>query len=74
MLNFVRNRCVKALKFSRASSQVEIDRGRMVWKVIERPSVVYAAEVCWLGGRSSCRKLESTNMRVGRIFLGEAIQ
>ena len=30
----------------------------------------YAAEVWWTGGRSTCRKLESSQMKMGRRLLG----
>ena len=50
--------------------QVEVDRGRIVWELIGRPSVEHAAEVWWSGGRSVCKKLESAQMRVGRRLLG----
>ena len=30
----------------------------------------YAAEVWWVGGRSACRKLESSQMKMGRRLLG----
>ena len=30
---------------SRVNEQVEVDRGRMLWKLLARPSMKYAAEV-----------------------------
>ena len=50
--------------------QVEVDRGRMVWELLARPSMEYAAEVWWTGGGSACRKLESSQMKMGRRLLG----
>ena len=35
-----------------------------------KPSVEYKADVWWPGGCRACRKLESVQMRVGRIILG----
>ena len=49
---------------SRVNGQVEVDRGWMVWELIGRQSVKYAAEVWWSGGLSTCRRLESAQMRV----------
>ena len=37
---------------SRDNGQVEVDRGRMVWELLVRPSMEYAAEVWRTGGRS----------------------
>ena len=59
----------KVLWMSRVNGQVEVT-GRMVWELIGRLSVEHAAEVCWSGGRSACRKLEVAQVRVGRRFLG----
>ena len=44
---------------SRVNGQVEVDRGRMVWELMGRPSAEHAAEVWWPRGRSACRKLGS---------------
>ena len=30
---------------SRVNGQVEVDRGRMVWKLLAQPNMEYAAEV-----------------------------
>ena len=43
---------------SRVNGLVEVDRGRMLWELLARPSMEYAAEVWWTGGHSACRKLE----------------
>ena len=43
---------------SRVNRLVEVDRGRMVWKLLVRQSMEYVAEVWWTGGHSACRKLE----------------
>ena len=50
--------------------QVEVDRGRMVWELLVRPSIEYAAEAWWIVGRSACRKLKSSQMKMGRRLLG----
>ena len=47
---------------SRVNGQVEVERGRMVWKLLARPCMEYAAKVWWTGGQSACRKLESSPM------------
>ncbi len=39
-------------------------------ELIRRLSVEHAAEEWWSGGHSACRKLESTQMSVGRRLLG----
>ena len=59
---------------SRVNGQVEVDRERMVWELLAEPSMEYAAEVWWSGGRSTCRKLELTQMKMGKILLGQAIE
>ena len=48
----------------------EVDRGRMVWELLTRPSLEHAAEVWLTGGQTACRKLESVQMTVGRSLLG----
>ena len=59
---------------SRVNGQVEVDRGRMLWELLVRPSMEDAAEV-WLTRRlSACRKLELSQTKMGRKLLGEAIQ
>ncbi len=55
---------------SRVNGKVEVGRGRMVWELLARPSMEYAAEVWWTGRRSACRKLESSPMKMGRRLLG----
>ena len=47
------------------NGQVDVDRGRMEWKLVGRPNVEHAAKV-WSGGRSAWKMLESAQMRVGR--------
>ena len=46
---------------SRVNRQVEVDTGRMVWELLARPSMKYAAEVWWTGGRSACRVVTDEN-------------
>ncbi len=38
---------------SRVNRQVKVGRGRMVWELIRRLSVVHTAGVWWSGGRSA---------------------
>ena len=59
---------------SRVNGQVEVDRGRMLWELLVRPSMEDAAEVWLTGRRSACRKLELSQTKMGRKLLGEAIQ
>ena len=40
---------------SKVNGQEEVDRGRMVWELLARPSMEYAAEVWWTGRHSACR-------------------
>ena len=42
---------------------------RWCGKLLARPSVEYAAEVWWTGGCSACRKLESSQIKMGRRLL-----
>ena len=51
---------------SRVNGQVEVDGGRMLWELLVRPSMEYAAEVWLTGRRSACRKLELSQMKMGR--------
>ena len=54
---------------SRMNGQVDVDRGRMEWELLARPSMEYAAEVWWTGVHSACKKLESAQMTVGRRLM-----
>ena len=56
---------------SMVNGQVEVDRGRMVWELLVRPSMEYVAEVWWTVRRRACRKLELSQMKMGRRLLGE---
>ena len=64
----------KMMWMSKVNGQVEIDRGKMLWEVIGRPSVEHVQEVWWSGGCSACRKLESAHMIVGKRLLGQETQ
>ena len=44
-----------------------------MWELLVRPSMEYAAEVWWTGGCSACRKLESSQMKMGKSLLGASI-
>ena len=54
---------------SRVNGQMEVDRGRMVREFLARPSMEYAAEMWWTRGPNACRKLESSQMKMGRRLL-----
>ena len=56
------------------NGQVEVDRRRMMWEFLARPSMEFAAEVWWTGGRSACRKLELSQIKMSRRLLGQAVQ
>ena len=47
----------------------EVDKGRMVWEFLVRPSMEHAAEVWGTGGHSACRKLELSHMKMVRRLL-----
>ena len=70
MVNKVEEWVGKVMCMSRVNRQVEGDRGLMAWALIRKLSVAHAAEVWWSGWCSACSKLESTQMRDGRILLG----
>ena len=53
---------------SRVNGHVEVVRGRMVRELLARPSMEYAAEVWWTGGRRACKRL-SRQMKIGRRLL-----
>ena len=48
---------------STVNGQVEVDRGRMVWKLLARPSKEYA-EMWWTEGRSAYWKFESNGQEI----------
>ncbi len=48
----------------RVNEQVEVNRERMMWELLERPSMV--------GGCDACRKLELAQMRADRRLFGES--
>ena len=54
---------------SRVNGQVKVDRGRIVWELLARPSIDYAAELWCTGGYGACRKLESAQMKMGKRLL-----
>ncbi len=55
---------------SRVNGQVVVDRGRIVWVLLARLSMEYAAEVWLTRGHSACGKLESAQTKMGRRLLG----
>ena len=52
---------------SRVNGQVEVEQEGSVG-ASSRPSMEYAAEVWWIGGHSTCRKLESQMKMVRRLL------
>ena len=74
MVNKAEELVGKVMWMSRVNGQVEVDKGRMVWEFIGRPSGEHAAEVWWSGGCSACRKLESAQMTLVGDCWGKAIQ
>ena len=55
---------------SRVNGQIEVERGRLIWELLARPSLEHAASVWWTGGKVANRKLEAVQERVGRKLLG----
>jgi len=44
-----------------------VERGRLVWELLARPSLEHAAEIWWPGGNAASKKLQD---KVGRQLLG----
>ena len=55
---------------SRVNGQIEVEWGRLVWKLLARPSLEHAASVWWTGGKVASKRLEAVQDRVGRKLLG----
>ena len=55
---------------SRVDGNKEVERGRLIWELLARPTLEHAAEVWGKGGKVLCRKLEVAQDRVGRRLLG----
>ncbi len=51
---------------SRVDGEMEVERGRLIWELLARPSLEHAAEVWWPGSKAMCRKLEAAQEKVGR--------
>ena len=53
---------------SRKDGQIEVERGRLVWELLVRPSLEHAAEihVWWPGEKTTNRNLEAIQDKVGR--------
>ncbi|SMN01538.1 hypothetical protein SPONN_2617 [uncultured Candidatus Thioglobus sp.] len=49
---------------------MEIERGRLVWELLGRPTVEHAGEVWCTGGKTARKKLDSIQGRIGRRLLG----
>ena len=50
----------------RKDGQFEVERGRLIWVLLARPSIERAAEVWWPGGKTANRKLEAVQERISR--------
>ena len=44
---------------SRVNGQIEVERGRLVWELLARPSLEHAASVWWTGGKVASKRLEA---------------
>ena len=55
---------------SRKDGQIEVERGRLVWELLARPSLEHAAEIWWPGGKIANRNLEAVQEKVGKQLLG----
>ena len=55
---------------SRKDGQIEVERGRLVWELLARPSLEHAAEIWWPDGKIANRNLEAVQEKVGKQLLG----
>ena len=55
---------------SRKDGQIEVERGRLVWELLVRPSLEHAAEIWWPGRKIANRNLEAVQEKVGKRLLG----
>ena len=55
---------------SEKDKQIEMGRGRLVRKLLARPSLKHAAEIWWPGGKIANRNLEAVQQKVGKWLLG----
>ena len=55
---------------SRVNGPIEVERGRLVWELLARPSLEHAASVWWTGGKIVSKKLEADQDRVSKKVLG----
>ena len=51
---------------SRNNGQIEVERGRLVWELLARPSLKHTAEIWWPGMKAANKKLESIYDTVGK--------
>ena len=47
------------LAMSRVNREMEVDRGRLIWKLLARPCLEHASEVWQTGGKAACKNLEN---------------
>ena len=55
---------------SRKDGQIEVERGRLVWELLARPSLEYAAEIWWPGGKTANRNPEAVQEKSGQAAVG----
>ena len=55
---------------SKVNGLMEVERGRLVWELLGRPTVEHAGEVWWTGGKGLTKKLDLVQERIGRRLLG----
>ena len=55
------------------NGQIEVERGRLVWELLARPSLEHAASVWWTGGNVANKRLEAVQERVAGYVLLEQL-
>ena len=55
---------------SKKDGQIEVERGRLVWELLARPTLEHAAEILWPGGKTANRNLEAVQEKLGKRLLG----
>jgi len=54
---------------SRVNGHIEVERGRLKWELLARPSLEHAASVWWNEGKVASKKVGTVQDRVGRKLL-----
>ena len=52
---------------SRKDGQIEVERGRLVWELLARPSLEHAAEIWWPGRKIANRNLETVQEKQAAV-------